>query len=132
MLNKKWKLLILGSLLSTSQACLSKPIPHPIIDSLSGLRIERVSLENQILTVIYKDEDVSDLMALTAAESVCSSRFRGEPKWPQETLKSVRVLNHWQMQGFEFSLDARICDSYGSSVGINANEFFKQRMKKYP
>ncbi|MDU2767867.1 MAG: hypothetical protein E7B97_16535 [Enterobacter sp.] len=122
----------LSFLLLTSFSSFSRQIPQPILDALSGLRIEKIKLDNQILTVIYQDEDVGDLMALTAAESVCSSRFSEDSKWPDDTLKSIRVLNHWQMQGYTFDIDAKSCDEYGYAEGTNANEFFKERMKKYP
>ncbi|WP_431651234.1 hypothetical protein [Enterobacter roggenkampii] len=126
------KALSLVLLLLTSFSSFSKQIPQPILDALSGLRIEKIKLDNQILTVTYQDEDVGDLMALTAAESVCSSRFSDDSKWPEDTLKSIRVLNHWQMQGYVFEIDAKACDEYGYAEGINANDFFKKRMKKYP
>lgn len=126
------KALSLSFLLLTSFSSFSKQIPQPILDALSGLRIEKIKLDDKILTVTYQDEDVSDIMALTAAESVCSSRFNEDSKWPEDTLKSVRVLNHWQMQGYVFGIDAKACDEYGYAEGINANDFFKQRMKKYP
>lgn len=126
------KVLSLSFLLLTSFPSFSKEIPQPILDALSGLRIEKVKLDEKILTITYQDEDVSDIMALTAAESVCSSRFKEDSKWPDDTLKSIRVLNHWQMQGYAFDIDAKSCDEYGYAEGVNANDFFKERMKNYP
>ncbi|MDU7390285.1 hypothetical protein [Atlantibacter hermannii] len=109
-------------------------IPHAIIEWLKGFRGESITLENQVLTFVFKDEQVTDLMANTVATSVCNSRFAGgaNAKWPQDTLNKVVVINHMQTQGFQYDIDAKACDEYGQMTGDEGNEFIKSKMNDYP
>ncbi|WP_188249417.1 hypothetical protein [Citrobacter sp. C1] len=103
-------------------------VPSVIIEWVKGFRGEKVTLDKQVLTFVFKDEKVSDLMANTVASSICMSRFTGDPKakWPQSTLNKIIVLNKSQTRGFQYNIDAKSCDKYGK---MNDDDFKKSIIK---
>ncbi|EKY3119585.1 hypothetical protein SMY46_004242 [Cronobacter turicensis] len=132
------RVVILGSFFFTASVQAAKnlsvqgPIPKSIISWVEGLRLESVSLEYGVLTAIYKDEKVSKMMADTVAEGICQSRFTEEPKWSNNLINKVIVLNHWKMQGFEYALSAKACDEYGNTAGDDSKKFIDELTKPYP
>jgi hypothetical protein len=106
----------------------AQQIPDSIIKSVSGLRIEKLSLDDKKLTFIYRDEKVSDLMALSVAQSICNTRFIGEPKFNNSLFNELVIYNHWKIQGFKFKLNGKICDEYGEKAGDESNLFLREQM----
>lgn len=107
-------------------------VPASIIDGVKPLRIESISLSDKMLTVVYTDEKVNEIMAASVADAVCEARFTGSPKLSKDTLNQVVVTNHWKMQGYSFPIDASVCDEYGKTAGDESNRFIKNLMTTYP
>lgn len=124
----KFKSLLMFLLLAP--VAMAEPVPQSIIDTLSKMRVEKVTLDNSVLKIVSSEEKMYDLFAISAVDSVCITRFNGEPLWDKKIIKKITVLNHWEMQGFEFDIDGNDCDQYGKTPGDKANDFLRKKMKK--
>lgn len=124
----KFKLIFVFLLLAPT--AFAETVPQSIVDTLSRMRVEKVTLDGSALKIISSEEEMYDLFAITAVGSVCRTRYDGSPAWDKNLIKKIYVLNHWEMQGFEFDIDGAGCDQYGNTSGDETNDFLRKRMKK--
>ncbi|MDM2835745.1 hypothetical protein [Citrobacter sp. Cpo091] len=119
---------VLFSILVFSSFAHAQKVPNAIVESLTGLRIEKIDLNEKALKVVYLDEKISDLMAISAAHSICGTRYLTPKGFNDDAIEVVKVYNHWEMQGYEFKLNGKACDELGKLASDDYNDAIRKIM----
>ncbi len=116
-------------LVAFSFSALASQVPSSIADQFASLRVESATINNKTLKVVYKDEKVGDLMALSIAQSVCSAWYTDKQSFNNNLFDNIKVYNHWEMQGYQFNLNASKCEELGKLAGDDYNIEMRKTMK---
>lgn len=119
---------VLLSILFFSGFAHAQKVPDAIVESLAGLRIEKIDLNEKALKVVYLDEKINDLMAISAADSICGTRYLRPKGFNDGLIETVKVYNHWEMQGYEFKLNGKVCDELGKLNSDDYNDAIRKIM----
>ncbi|AXF58079.1 hypothetical protein DVA43_17540 [Leclercia sp. W6] len=116
-------------LIAFSFSALASQVPASISKQFESLRVEKATISNKTLKVVYKDEKVGDLMALSIAQSVCSAWYTDKKSFNNNLFENIKVYNHWEMQGYQFNLNANKCEELGKLAGDEYDIEMRKIMK---
>ncbi|SWW41606.1 hypothetical protein [Klebsiella pneumoniae] len=104
------KSLLMLLLLTTGNAFADK-IPTSIENVIAIFDTRTHSLENGELTVRYGRPEVTEEMAHSFLDSICTDFFMN--KWKPETIKKITLVNITRDQGYKINVGGAECKNVG-------------------
>ena len=104
------KSLLMLLLLTTGNAFADK-IPTSIENVIAIFDTRTHSLENGELTVRYGRPEVTEEMAQSFLDSICTDFFMN--KWKPETIKKITLVNITRDQGYKINAGGAECKNVG-------------------